>query len=221
MRTAYAVLGTIIRPRATFENITDNANRYFASSVIILASMCVASPLFGYYRELPTDSPFLSFVEIYATRVAGNVLQSLLFVVAVFWIGKRCGGNSEFKRTFSVLPYCLIPFMVGAAAVPMAAQLSQELLNTTYGDGALGSDPDLSPTFTSDFYSLSTYLIIQNIFVIAFLAWALVLLLKAIKISNGFGTAKSVGILTLGAFAAYGGMIASGILTTLLFHGPI
>ena len=210
-RVPRALLGTIRRPNATFGIISGSPDRYLASAAAIFAASYLASllPLAGGtgYAGGPDAGALL------ALSLASDALEKFLAIAVVFWIGRRLGGNREFKRTFSVLSYCLVPLLLSAAVVPAGTDLAAQALPVAV-TGGVTLDPDLSPSFAPDLVP-----VVHNALAVFFIAWFLVLLVKAIKITNGFGTPKSVGIAALSALASYATMVALGTLTssTLLF----
>ena len=215
----WAVIGTIRRPNATFREISQNPGHYLASSVAIFAILYLVSALASSILWFTSDSDTLDGLgngaSSYARSLVNAILQNLVFIAAIFWIGCRYGENRKFKDMFPVLSYCLIPM-----AVLVVASLGIQLLvlpgymhgDGYLGDGSLDPDPSMSPSFALDFAGIGTTILIQNAFVAFFMIWAFVLFVKAMKISHGFGTGKAVGIVALAAAAAYA-------LTTVLATG--
>ena len=222
-RVLCAIVGAIARPNATFGTISHDPDRYLASSVAIFAAVCLVSalPLHNVWSELDDDAlrGFDGGVGTYARSLVSSVLTNFLIIAVIFWVGSRHGGNRKFRNIFPVLSYCLIPIMVGAAVTPVGAQLFEYLLAFTHDDMS-GTDPGLSPSYALDFASGTAIHLIRSAPAVFFGAWFFVLLVKAIKISHGFGTRKSVGVLALALLAAYALAIALGILQAL-FLPPV
>ncbi len=215
----WAVIGTIRRPNATFRAISHNLGRYLASSVAIFAILCLVSALASSILWFTSDSDTLDGLgngaSSYARSLVNAILQNLVFIAAIFWIGCRYGENRKFKDMFPVLSYCLIPmvFLVVASLGIQLLVLPGYMHGGGYlGGGSLDPDPSMSPSFALDFAGIGTTILIQNAFVAFFMIWAFVLFVKAMKISHGFGTGKAVGIVALAAAAAYA-------LTTVLATG--
>ena len=206
----WAVIGTIRRPNATFGAISHNPGRYLASSVAIFAILCLVSALASSIPWFTSDSDTLDGLgngaSSYARSLVNAILQNLVFIAAMVWIGGRFGENRKFKDMFPVLSYCLIPMVIVAAA-----SLGMQLLappcymhGASYlGGGSLDQDPCMSPSFTLDFAGIGTTILIQHAFTAFFMIWAFVLFVKAMKVSHGFGTGKAVGVVALTAAAAY------------------
>ena len=223
-RVLCAIVGAIARPNATFRTISHDPDHYLASSVAIFAAVCLVSalPLPNAWFE-PDDDVFRGFdggVGTYARSLISAVLTNLLTIAVIFWVGSRYGGNRKFRNIFPVLPYCLIPIMVGAVVTPVGTQLFEDLLAFTHDDMS-GTDPGLSPSYALDFAGGTAISLIHNASAVFLGAWVFVLFVKAIKISHGFGTRKSIGVLALALLAAYALTTALGILHALFlsfFH---
>ena len=65
-------------------------------------------------------------------------------------------------------------------------------------------------SYRLDFSGGSDRLILHNAIVFSLLAWVFALFVKAIKISHGFGTEKSIGVLALAIGAAYALVVVRG-----------
>ena len=215
-----AIAGAIARPSATFKTISNDPDRYLASSVAIFAAVCLVSAMpftdvwFG-----QVDDAFRGLdggVEAYARSLVSTVLQNFVIIAVIFWVGSRYGGNRKFRNVFPVLSYCLISVMVWSVVVAAGTQFANELLGFAYDDRP-SAEITLSPSFALDFAGGFAPLIIPYALVASLMAWFFVLFVKAIKASHGFGTRKSIGVLVLAAGAAYALVVASGILQSLLW----
>ena len=116
-----AIAGAIARPSATFKTISNDPDRYLASSVAIFAAVCLVSAMpftdvwFG-----QVDDAFRGLdggVEAYARSLVSTVLQNFVIIAVIFWVGSRHGGNRKFRNVFPVLSYCLISVMVWSVVV--------------------------------------------------------------------------------------------------------
>ena len=214
-RVLYAIVGVIARPTATFKTISNDPDRYVASSAAIFAAVCLVSalPLTSVWPG-PDSGIFNGFdsaVHAYAKSLIHSVLSNFLIIAIVFWVGSRYGGNRKFKNVFPVLSYCLIPVTLGGVVTLAGTHLFVDLVFSY--DDMLGTD---SPSFALDFAGGSTIPLIHSSFAVLFLAWAFVLFVKATRISHGFRTGKAVGVLALAAVTTYALTIALGILKGLL-----
>lgn len=212
----WAIAGTITKPSATFKTISHDPERYLASSVAVFGIVCLGSVLQLTMAWLEPNNDVTDNLGVnmltYATSLITTVLQNLLIIAAIFWIGGRYGRSQKFKNVFPVLAYCLIPMAIAAVVIPAGMQVLDPNF-FMYGDSE-GTD-DLSPSYALDFAGIGTTILIQNAFAVSFMAWTLVLLVKATKASYGLGTGKAAGVLALAAAATYASVVAFGILMGL------
>ena len=215
-RVLYAIVGVIARPTATFRAISNDPDRYVASSAAIFAAMCLVSalPLTSVWPG-PDSGIFNGFdsaVLAYAKSLIGFVLSNFLIIAIVFWVGSRYGGNRKFKNVFPVLSYCLIPVTLGGVVTLAGTHLFVDLLVFPHGHGSSMSIE--LPNFAFDFAGDAAIFLVRRSFSVIFLAWAFVLFVKATRISHGFGTGKAVGVLALAAVTAYALTIFVGLLAS-------
>ena len=213
-RVLYAIVGVIARPTTTFRAISNDPDRYVASSAAIFAAVCLVSalPLTSVWPGSDSGifNGFDNAVHAYAKSLIHLVLSNFLIIAIVFWVGSRYGGNRKFKNVFPVLSYCLIPVTLGGVVTLAGTHLFVDLVFSY--DDMLGTD---SPSFALDFAGGSAIPLIHSSFAVLFLAWAFVLFVKATRISHGFGTGKAAGVLALAAVTTYALTIAPGILKGL------
>ena len=205
-RVLYAIVGVIARPTTTFRAISNDPDRYVASSAAIFAAMCLVStlPLTSMWPYVASSGPdsdifngFDNAVHVYTKSFIHFVLSNFLIIAIVFWIGSRYGGNRKFKNVFPVLSYCLIPVTLGGVVTLAGTQLFVDLVFSY--DGMLGTG---SPSFALGFGG-GVISLIRDSFGVLFLAWAFVLFVKATRISHGFGTGKAAGVLALAVVTTY------------------
>ena len=139
-----------------------------------------------------------------------------MLIVGIFWIGKKLGGNTNFRKIFSVISYCLVPATIGGLLIPVGIFLVSELL--TPGAGVTGGnsidfDPQLSPSYALDFMSSA---IISYGFFIPFVFWMFILFVKAIMIANNFNFKKSIVTVLCGVAIVYLSHIVFAIPSQLL-----
>ena len=224
LRSINAVIDSIIKPNTCFANVSENTKYYVTTSVVIFliagASTILSTVLNTSYWNHDGQS-YLDFsVMSLLLSVIHNVLRNFVLIVAIFFVGRKLGGDATFKKTFSVLSYCLIPVIVGALVIPIALTFASSMLfigggGSYMGGGTLDLDPDLSPSYALDFASS---VIISNGLSIAFGAWMLILFLKATKIVHGFNIKKSIITVASGIAIMFLSQAAFGILPALLFH---
>ena len=224
IRSINTIIDSIIRPNVCFANVSENVGHYFTLSVVIFAiagASAILSSLLNMSYWNNDGRNYLDFSVIsLLLSVIHNVLQNFALIAAIFFVGKKLGGNSNFKKTFSVLSYCLIPAIIGAIVIPVALTFAFQMLFTgnggSYmGGGSLDLDPDLSPSYALDFASS---VIISNGFAIAFGVWMLILFLKATKIAHNFDIKKSIITVASGILIMYLSQMVFGIPSILLSH---
>ena len=214
----WAIIGTVRRPNATFREISHDPRSYRVSAVAIFAILCLASALSStilWFESNNIINNFSNDAWAYVTSHVGIILPNFLIIAMIFWIGGWYGENRKFKDMFPMLSYCLIPMVFFAAASPVMQLLDIQAYmhdGGYLGGGSLGQDPDLSPSFALDFAGRLGIMLIQTAFMAFFMVWAFVLLVKAMKISHGFGTSRAVGVVALAAAATYALAIALSLL---------
>ena len=199
---ALALYGMIVRPGATLCRISDEPGRYIVPSVAVLAATIAVGMLSnsGYagYQMISISWSYALYGSI-----VGPVLSGLLLIVGIFWIGRRWGGNRSFRRAFPVLAYCLVPSMLWILAGSMAHNLYLFPVPET----DLSGEPYLTFRYGA---------MIQSVVEIFFVGWILLLHIKAIRILNGFGYARSAAILALAVLIVYAGGLARSLITVPL-----
>ena len=209
----HAITGVIARPGATFKIISHDPDRYLVSSVAIFATVCLVSTISvnniwfeqdnGIFRGFDDDGVW------YARSLISIALQNFLIIAVIFWVGSRYGGNCKFRNVFPVLAHCLISIMIVTVVITAGMQFADELLAFMYGGNPYGDTGSL-PSYRLEFSGGSDRLILYNAIVFSLLAWVFALFVKAIKISYGFGTEKSIGVLALAIGAAYALAVVHG-----------
>ena len=205
-----AILGVITSPNATFAKIRDNDEKYFASSVgIFLVASIVGLLVMVPFVMVPLDASYYEVFEenqIYVDIPVGwsdaivfvgiNIVIGILSNVLFYFIGKNLGGNKSWKKVFSVLFYAYVP------TIPMMLILSA-LVYLMWGS-LTGIDPSYLMAPGSDeeeIFSLIapvlSYVGLMILVTIIFVVWIFIVTIKALKTVNGFGTAKSFGLIIL------------------------
>ena len=209
-RVLCAIAGTVVRPNATLRTIYNFPDRYFVSSVVIFAAVCIVS----------FQSPATAWLESDGSALGGNALayvrsflysafQNFMFIAVLFWIGGKYGENRSFKDMFPVLSYCMIPLMVLGAATPAWTHFFI-FPGFAHVGGPLGGLPTDLAFFLIQ--NASAFFLIQIAFTVFLMTWALVLFVKATKISRGLETSRAVGVVAAAAAAT---LLITIALTTL------
>ena len=218
----WAIIGTVKRPNSTFRAISHDPGGYLASSVAVFAIVCLASVLQSTTVWLEPNGVINNYSRgawPYAISLVNPVMLNFLIIAMIFWIGGRYGENRRFKEMFPMLSYCLVPMVFLAAASPGIHLLDIQVYmhdGGYLGGGSLDQDPDLSPSFALDFAGRLAIMLIQTAFTAFFMVWVLVLFVKAMKISHGFGTGKAVGVVALAVAATYALSVALSVVLAVL-----
>lgn len=122
------ILRVITSPNSAFAQIRDNEEKYFVQSIGILIVSSVLSafvifpfvmiPLSDVYFEgvddvdLPTEGADMVWA------MAVGFLKGIVSFVTLYFIGKKLGGNTNWKKVFSVIFHTYVP------VIPMMIILS-------------------------------------------------------------------------------------------------
>ena len=197
------ILRVITSPSSAFAQIRDNEEKYFTQSIGLLVVSSVLSaflilpfvmiPLSDVYFEeiddpnLPTEGSDM----VMATVV--GFLNGIVSFVALYFIGKKLGGNPSWKKVFSVIFHTYVP------SIPMMIILS--VLVFMMWSSLVEIDPSYLMSLDADedqilsiLEPVLAYGILMGVFAIAFMIWIIII---SIKVVNGFGTGKAFGLLIL------------------------
>ena len=208
---ALALYGIIVRPGATLCRISDDPGRYLVPSMAVFAvtiALSVLSPS-DYIEYQMIDA--IGGTVLYSP-IASFAISGLLSIAGIFWIGRRWGGNRSLRRAFPVLAHCLVPAMLWVL-VFLVVSMAENLYSSPVPETViLSSDP---------YRTLRHGVIIQSvvwIFLVGifFVGWILLLYIKAIRILNGFGYARSAAVLALASLIVYADNLALGLITVAL-----
>ena len=177
----------LIKPNHTFQQITYHPSKYVVASIIILT---LSSFFFISYTEDELD-PALTVNELgfvwdfqhQVTYFGFSVMLNMATIVTIFYIGKKLGGNHNFSSVFSVLLYATMPVLIGGILVHVFVFYPPLL------EGITGIDTE-SVEFPGLIWPLYIIFLMFGI-------WSFVLSIKALKVVNDFGTAKSFGLIIL------------------------
>lgn len=100
-----------------------------------------------------------------------TILGSVIAAGTIYVIGRGFGGNKSWRKVFTVIFYAEIIWIPVAAA-------------------------SLLLSLSSSLPSLSLQAVVGTV-ALAAVVWSVIVIVKAVKVLNGFGTAKAFGILIL------------------------
>lgn len=204
------ILRVITAPNSAFAQIRDNEERYFVSSIVVflvasIIGLLVMIPFImmplddAYYEafdendvdvDIPVDwSDVVLFVGI---EIIAGIITTALF----YFIGKKIGGNPNWKKVFSVMFYAnvpVIPTMIVLAVLMFLMWGSLTAIDPSY---LMAPDTDDEEIF-SLIGPVLGYVGLMAIVAIGFIVWIFVVSIKALKTVSGFSTAKAFGLIIL------------------------
>ena len=189
------ILRVMIRPNSAFTEIRDNDQRYFAWSVgiyvgvVLLTVYVVLNYTFSEYGE----------DKVLSTVVA--ISSDIIFLALIYLFRRVFSGNASWRKFFSTVFYSHV------FVIPMFVLMG--LIHLTVGFielNPLGIDEITSEEFHNVFsFGIASFMVHIAI-PVAFTVWEIVLLVKAVKIVNGFGTAQALVLI-----------VAAGVVTGTIF----
>ena len=216
------VLHIITSPNSAFTQIRDDEHRYFASSLaIFLLASAIGLLVMAPFAMIPLDNAYYEAFEENdievdipidwtdaAVFVGISILTGIISNILFYFIGKKLGGNANWKKVFSVLFYAhvpAIPMMILMSAAVFLMWSSLTAIDPIYlMDLDAGADEQEILALMSP---VLAYVGLMIAIAIVFVVWIFIVSVKALKILNGFSTAKSFGLLilvmTLASFITY------------------
>ncbi len=204
------ILRVITSPNSAFSQIRDNHEKYFVQSIgllifssvlgILIVLPFVTMPLDDAYFENIDNTGNMNSIPSGETDVIWSVGLSILngFISAVlfYFIGKKLGGDANWKKVFSVI------FHTNVVAIPMIIILSILIFfmwdSLTLIEPTYIFEPDVNnEEIWSTLAPLLGYVALLAIVGIGFFVWLIVILVKAVKIVHGFETGKAFGLVVL------------------------
>lgn len=200
-RAAVALYEILVRPSATLCSISERPATYLVPSVAVFAAamaLHILWPLDPLVYQTDDDTGVIAY------RLFGEFMQGIVTILGIFWIGRRWGGTRSLRMVFSVLAYCFVPAMLGMVvssagwmiydhAIPEFVLLDGMGMAFSYGD-----------------------YVVQFVIGVFFIGWTFLLNVKAIRIVNGFGYARSVAVLALAILITYAAGLVEGIITVTI-----
>ncbi|MBI1657852.1 MAG: YIP1 family protein [Thaumarchaeota archaeon] len=133
----------------------------------IVVMLLVSIVYIGLYLATPEAGLQIDYAAIPGLAILGGVITAGM----IYLIGRGFSGNKNWRKVFTVIFYAEI------IGIPMA--VASSLLS-----------------LSSSLQSFSLQYVVGTV-ALAAVAWGFIVLVKAIKVLNGFGTAKAFGILIL------------------------
>jgi len=200
------ILRVITAPNSAFAQVRDNEEKYFAQSIgLLIFTSILGSLLLIPFIMIPLDEAYFEGVDDanfptgntdVSLFVGINILSGFISAVLFYFIGKKIGGNTNWKKVFSVIFHTHVPL------IPMSVILS--ILLFLMMDSIASIDSSLLIELDEDEEQILSligpmlgYVGLFVIVAIAFVVWIFVVSVKAVKTVNGFGTAKAFGLIIL------------------------
>ena len=210
------ILRIITSPNSAFAQIRDNEEKYFGQSIGIFVLSSILSVLILLpFVMIPFDDVYFEGVD--DTTFPSDELNPILFIVIsllsvfistvlLYFIGKKIGGNSNWKKIFSVFFHANVPTIPMSIVLSILIFLMMDSLASIDPLSIMESDIDEKQVL-SMMEPVLTYRGLLVIVTIAFVVWIFVVSVKAMKTVNDFCTAKALGLIILV-------MIISSLITT-------
>ena len=142
--------------------------------------------------DLPTDSSDL------VLAAGSGILNSIISFVLFYFIGKKLGGNTHWKKVFSVIFHTYVPAIPMLIAISILVFLMWDSMAAIDPSYLMNLDEDVDEEeFLSILGPMLGYVGLIAIVAIVFIVWIFVVSVKAVKTVNGFSTAKAFGLIIL------------------------
>lgn len=169
-------LQVIIHPNSAFTAIRDNDQKYFPFSIgIVLLLVILPNALITALSVVTFPGAFDTASHAVAYSVAANLgvnaLSAIAYVGIIYLSGRVWGGNFNWRTVFTVIFYTYAIEIPAVFVVVAVGLLSIPL-------GLYMLTPTLAATA-------------------AVAVWVIIITIKAVKVVNGFSTAKAFGIIVL------------------------
>ena len=152
--------------------------------------------------DIPTGGvDIILFVGI---GIVTGIISNVLF----YFIGKKLGGNTNWKKVFSVMFYAYvpaIPMMIVMSGLMFLMWGSLVTIDPSYLMASAADDEQIFPLVIP----VLGYAVLLGLAAIVFFVWIFIVSIKGLKILSGFSTAKAFGLVILV-------MIISSLVTTPL-----
>jgi hypothetical protein len=125
-----------------------------------------------------------------------SLLNVFISTVLLYFIGKKIGGNTNWKKVFSVFFHANVPTIPMSVVLSILIFLMMDSLASIDPSSIMESDID-EKRVLSIMGPVLAYVGLFVIVAIAFVVWIFVVSVKAVKTVNGFGTAKAFGLIIL------------------------
>ncbi|WP_316505790.1 YIP1 family protein [Nitrosopumilus sp.] len=197
-------------PNAAFAEIRDNEEKYLAQSIgILVFSMALVGLIFvpiylmvepQLEGEITDDDDISAITELRESfrpgTIAIDLVMSLaaevIFIVILFLLGKNLGGNTNWKKVFSVISHSYVIYLPVLASVIIFLFIMLSVVADARDQGDL-----FEPSPERFLALIGAPLAAMILVIVVFLIWNIIVIIKATKVVNGYGTLKAIGVLIL------------------------
>ena len=193
----YTIFTVLKNPNQSLREICYNEKYYLVPAIILIALAAIFTISM---IDEPPDENVSTFEQFgfgfstnpvdYMVTTIFSFLSSIVFTVIVFLLGKKMGGIGNFKKIFVVMSHAILPVVIGGIIVTGISLVLPYVVSDVSSEEELSS---LQHSGTVLYYGVF----------VPFALWSLALTVIAIKIPNGFGTGKAVGIVLLSVLISY------------------
>ena len=208
----------MLSPNTAFAQLRDNDVKYFIQSIgILLLSSCLGALIALPFIMMPLDGAYYDEIDEMIIPADGidivlvvsqGILSGIVSAVLLYFIGKKLGGNTAWKKVFTVFFHTYVPTIPMTLVVAMLVFLMWSSL-TSIDPSLLLTPEENEEQVLSLLGPMLAYAGLVALTAILFLIWIFIISVKAIKTLNGFGTGKAFGLLVLV-------LILAGIVTSPL-----
>ena len=214
-------------PNSVFAEIRDNEQKYFAQSIgiLVFATVLLGVLFIPVYMLLTSqietnfenDDGVVNLSEIkeltnpveIMVDLIFSLISEIVFIIMLFLVGRSLSGTRSWKKVFSVISHSYvisIPFLaVGVAFVYFSFFVIIDAMDQQEGDSFQPSSSEYLMTFLGAPFAI----LIFGFFVV--IIWNIIVIIKATKVVNGFGTLKAIGILILATLASIAVQVPFGL----------
>ena len=200
------MLRVITSPNSAFAQIKENEERYLVQSVgLLIASSILGALVILPFVMIPLDEAYfegaddlslpIDNADVVLAAFAG-ILKGIVSFAIIYFVGKKLDGNKNWKKVLAVIFHTYVPAIPVSIILTVLMFLMWTSLAEIEPSYLISPDADEKQIF-SVIGPMLSYVVILVVLGIAFLVWIIVISVKAIKIVNGFGTAKAFGLLVL------------------------
>ena len=138
-----------------------------------------------------------------------SLAAEVIFIVILFLLGKNLGGNTNWKKVFSVISHSYVIYLPVLTSVIIFLFIMLSVVAD-----ARDQQGDLFEPSPERFLALigAPPLAAMILVIVVFLIWNIIVIVKATKVVNGYGTLKTIGILILATIVSILVQIPLGIL---------